>query len=261
MNNLNAKEAKAKEQKEAKAVKAKEQKEAKEAKAKEQKEAKEAKAKDKKEAKVVKDMEDDYTKDILRNGYYSFIKNCEDSRNRHRMVRLPNMPEDISENIAKNAIRNHDGEPNIKWAKAITINGKKVKGDLYSSNYPLDSQPEVKSFASDGPLTFGPKKKFGVLYCLDLTGAFDNDNLILWRINLTNDSPEWKCIKMNKKQSNDDQCIQGRRPRICWKTLYPQIAGHCVKVYEGSFEGIFEPLTPAPPTPEPTATAPTATAP
>jgi hypothetical protein len=177
MNNLNANQAKAvkatkaKEQKEAKAVKAKEQKEAKDAKAKEQKEAKEAK-----EAKAAKDMEDDYTEDILRDGYYSFKKYRDDSRKRHPMVRLPNMPEDISENITKFLIHIYGGDPNIKWAKAITINGKRVKGDLYSSNYPLDSQPEVKSFASDGPLTFGPKKKFGVLYCLDLTGAFDKNN-------------------------------------------------------------------------------------
>ena len=240
MDNLNDNEAKAVKATN-KAVKANEQKEAKEAKAKEQKEAKEAKA--------AKDMEDDYTEDNLRDGYNSYIKSREDSRKRHRMVRLPNMQEDISENIAKFIIRNHGGDPSMKWAKCIKIDGKRVKGDLYSSKYPLDSQPEVKSFTSDGPSTFGPTKKFVEMYFLDLRQAFNNDILILWRINLTNDSPEWKCIKMSEKQSNEDQCIQGRRPKICWKKLYPLIAGHCVKVYEGPFEGIFEPSTPVPTAP------------
>jgi hypothetical protein len=252
MNNLNAKQVKANEQKDAKEAKAKDKKDAEEVKA--------VKAKEQKETKAAKDMEDDYTEDILRNGYYSFKKYRDDSRKRHPMVRLPNIPEDISENITKFLLRKYGGDPSIKWAKCIKIDGKRVKGDLYSSKYSLDSQPEVKSFASDGPSTFGPTKKFVEMYFLDLRQAFDKNNLILWRINLTNDSPEWKCIKMNKKQSNDDQCIQGRRPHICWKTLYPQIAGHCVKVYEGSFEGIFEPLTPAltatATAPEPTATAP-----
>ena len=48
-----------------------------------------------------------------------------------------------------------------------------------------------------------------------------------------------KKIKMNETQTHEEQCAQGRRPHIAWKKLYPQISDHCVKVYEGSFEGIF----------------------
>ena len=68
-----------------------------------------------------------------------------------------------------------------------------------------------------------------------------NDIFILWRVNLTSESSEWKGIKMNKKQTFEEQCKEGRRPHIAWDKIYPQISDHCVKVYEGTFEGIFTP--------------------
>ena len=45
---------------------------------------------------------------------------------------------------------------------------------------------------------------------------------------------------MTKKQTFEEQCIQGRRPHINWEALYPQIKEHCEKVFEGSFDDIFK---------------------
>jgi hypothetical protein len=145
-------------------------------------------------------------------------------------IRHQNPPEDITENIAKFIIHNYD-DPSCKWSKGIGL-----KGDLFSSKYSLKS--EVKAFTSDGPSQFGPKKTFDMLYFLDLRKWIE-DQIILWRVNLTNESPEMKKLKINKTQTHQDQCSEGRRPRISWDKLYPQISDHCEKIFEGPFEDIF----------------------
>ena len=148
-------------------------------------------------------------------------------------IRHANPPEDITENIAKFIIQNYDNDPSVKWAKSI---GK--KGDIYSEKYPEDMQPEVKAFTSDGPSSFGPVKKFGVIYFLDLRGWM-SDSFILWKVHVTNDSPEWKNMKMNKTQTHEDQCDEGKRPRISWDNIYNQLGDLCVKIYDGTFDNIF----------------------
>ena len=103
--------------------------------------------------------------------------------------------------------------------------------------YPLSV--EVKAFASDGPTQFGPDKKFSVIYFLDMRKCNVN-RIVLWKVNLTNDSKEFKNIKINKTQTHSDQCQEGRRPRINWDSLYPQISEHCEKIYDGTFEEVFK---------------------
>ena len=183
--------------------------------------------------------DDKYTCDLLRNRFNryrdTYINDDEDIKATGLSIRHQNPPEDVTENIAKFIIQNFDNDPTCKWAKAI---GK--KGDLYSEKYKTDSPPEVKAFTSDGPSSFGPKKKFGVLYFLDMR-QWLSDKFILWRVNLSNESSEWKQIKMNKTNTHTEQCDAGRRPHISWDKIYPQISDQCVKVYEGSFEGIFTP--------------------
>lgn len=185
-------------------------------------------------------IQDKYTPIILRQRYY-FFKNAYIELSKlitttQLPIRHQNPPEDITENIAKFIIRNYDNDISCKWAKEIGLNG-----DLYSNKYDSKSLLEVKAFISDGPTQFGPKKKFSVLYFLDLRNWI-SDKIILWRVNLTNESAEIKQIKMNKMQTHENQCDQGRRPRITWDKLYPQISDHCVKIYEGTFENIFTPL-------------------
>ena len=65
---------------------------------------------------------------------------------------------------------------------------------------------------------------------------------MLYRIPLKRTSDEWKNIQINKKQTFDDQCTQGRRPRMSFANLQIQISDHCNKVYEGSFDEIFIPV-------------------
>jgi len=185
--------------------------------------------------------EDKYTEDILRRRYSRFKEGHDELSQIIESTGLPirhaNPPEDITENIAKFIIRNYDNDLSVKWAKSIG-----QKGDLCSDEYPATMPPEVKSFISDGPSSFGPAKKFGVLYFLDLR-RLTHDVFTLWKVQVTSDSPEWKQMKMNKTQTHEEQCEEGRRPRMSWDNIYKQLGELCVVVYEGSFDGIFTTAT------------------
>jgi hypothetical protein len=137
------------------------------------------------------------------------------------------LPEHISENIIKFVIINHLSDISCTWGCAV--------GDLYSNKL---KTIECKSFTSEGPTSFGPKQKWDVIYFLDARGWLD-DKLIVWQINLPNDHDIWENIEVGASQTKGGQGDEGRRPRINWSALYPQIEGHCTKVYEGTFEGIF----------------------
>ena len=152
-----------------------------------------------------------------------------------KLIRGINIPEDISENIVKFIIRNFDGGTACAWCKSIGMSG-----DLFLNGIMI----EVKAFGSDGPSSFGPRKKFDVIYFLDMRNWID-DVIILWKVNLSNESPQWKGLKMNKKEDNKTQSDRGVRPHIAWSKIYPQISEHCKKVYEGTFEGIFTPAVKA----------------
>jgi hypothetical protein len=180
-------------------------------------------------------IEDNFTEDVLRKCFNIYKYDYEEKQKIIEQTGLPIrhsiLTEEISENIAKFIIRNKEGDHTCKWGKAI-----KVSGDLYSEKY--SDTIEVKAFTSDGPTSFGPDKKFGVIYFLDMR-KWNQDIIILWKVNLTHNSHEFKNIKTNKNQTHQDQCAEGRRPRINWESLYPQISEHCEKIYEGTFDGIF----------------------
>lgn len=182
---------------------------------------------------------DSYTHDILRIRYTMYrdmyMSTAEIIKTTGLPIRHQNPPEDVTENIVKFLINTHENDPSCKWAKSIGLNG-----DLYSDKYPIDSPIEIKALTSDGPSSFGPNKKFGVIYFLDMR-LWLTDKFTLWRVNLTNDSPEWKQIKMNKLQTYEEQCEEGRRPHISWDNIHSQMPDKCSKVYEGTFEGIFTP--------------------
>lgn len=178
-------------------------------------------------------MDDKYSEATLREQYNdyknSYVKR-EQLKTNGVPIRHQNPPEDITENISKFIIRNYDNDPTCMWCKGVN-----KKGDLYSDKY---DTIEIKSFTSNGPSQFGPKKKFSILYFLDLRKWLEN-NIVLWRVNLQDDSNEFKNVKMNKTQTHSEQCEEGRRPHISWDKLYPQIKDFCVKIYDGSFEDIF----------------------
>lgn len=189
------------------------------------------------------DISDDkYSNIVLQRQYYiyrtSYIATDETIKKTNLPIRHQNPPEDVTENIAKFIIIKYDNDPSCKWAKGIQVNGVKLSGDLYSDKYDIKTPPEVKAFTSDGPSSFGPKKKFGVLYFLDMRDWLSN-KFILWKVNVSSDSSEWRNIKMNKTETNEEQCKQKRRPHISWENIYSQIPDKCVKVYDGTFEDIF----------------------
>ena len=145
-------------------------------------------------------------------------------------VRLPCIPEDISENIVKHIIRNKLNDKSSRWDCK--------KGDLESQK---EGKQECKCFTSNGPLSFTPSSDWDVIYFLDARDWL-NDIFKLYRISLKRTSTEWKNIKVSKTQTFEDQSKQGRRPRITWESLYPMIESFCSKVYEGTFANIFIPL-------------------
>lgn len=178
--------------------------------------------------------EDTYTKELLKEQYSLhklYVKGRIDTTTKIGVtVRLPSIPEDISENIVKQIIHNKLNDKTSRWDCK--------KGDLLSQK---EGKQECKCFTSDGPLSFTPSSEWDIIYFLDARDWL-SDNFILYRIPLKRTSIEWKNIKVNKLQTFDDQTKQCRRPRITWDSLHPQIGIYCSKVYEGTFDNIFTPL-------------------
>ena len=185
-------------------------------------------------------LNDKYTKDILTMRFQNFKNyyiNDKEVIDGGLPIRHQNTPEDITENITKFIIRKIENDNSCVWCKGVD---KKygLTGDLYSNKYDKTTPIEVKSFTSNGPSQFGPDKKFGVLYFLDLR-KWLNDEIVLWKVNLNYLSNEFKNIKVNKRQTLGEQLIESRRPHISWDNIYPQISNFCEKIYEGTFENIF----------------------
>jgi len=173
---------------------------------------------------------DKYTKEVLQE-QYNIHKNYvqtrkESSKKLEIKFRLPCIPEDISENIIKFIIHKN-GDKTSTWSCKT--------GDLLSD---IEGKQECKSFTSDGPISFTPSSDWDVIYFLDAQNWLQN-KFILYKVNLKRISDEFSNIKINKKQTLIEQCNQGRRPRINWNALYPQIQNYCNKIFDGTFEEIF----------------------
>jgi hypothetical protein len=190
--------------------------------------------------KIINDIEnekitdDTYTKELLKEQYNLhkvYVKGRIDTTKKIGVkVRLPSIPEDISENIIKQIIHNKLNDKTSRWDCK--------KGDLQSEK---EGKQECKCFTSDGPPSFTPSSDWDIIYFLDARNWL-NDKFILYRIPLKRTSTEWKNIKVSKTQTFEDQTKQGRRPRITWESLKPQIEKYCIKVYEGVFNDIFIPI-------------------
>jgi hypothetical protein len=177
---------------------------------------------------------DTYTEDVLRT-QFNLHKNYVSGRiasgkQLDIKFRLPSIPEDISENIIKFIIH-RSGDKTSNWNCG--------KGDLVSEK---EGKQECKCFTSDGPPSFTPSSDWDVIYFLDARKWLE-DKFICYKISLKKTSDEWKKIKVSKSQSFEDQCKQGRRPRITWESLYPQIQQYTSKIYEGTFDNIFTLIT------------------
>jgi hypothetical protein len=177
------------------------------------------------------ELENSYDSNVLKKQYEVhrkyYIERMHAKKKYNIDFRLPSIPEDISENIIKYIIHNKLGDITTTW------NCK--KGDLFSKK---EGVQECKCFTSDGPISFTPTSEWDVIYFLDARDWLKN-NFILYRINLKRTSSEWKKIKVNKKETFEEHCKQKRRPRLNWESLKLQVLSFCTKVYEGTFENIF----------------------
>ncbi len=189
--------------------------------------------------KMNKLKEDKYTSQILKEQFSIHkdyvLRRMQTTNELGLRVRLPSIPEDISENIIKFIIHN---KLNDKTSTRACNSGN--TGDLYSE---LEGKQECKCFTSDGPTSFTPSSEWDVIYFLDARNWLENI-FVLYKIPLKRTSNEWKNIKVSNSQTFEDQTKQGRRPRISWDGLLPQIKNYCVKVFEGTFEEIFIPVNP-----------------
>lgn len=165
--------------------------------------------------------EDLYTKNVLDKQYTIHkdyvLSRIESAKNLNVSFRLPAIPEDISENIVK-FILHKNGDTSSKW------NCK--KGDLLGN----EGVQECKCFTSDGPLSFTPSSDWDCIYFLDATKWLENNTFKLYKYPFKKSSDEWKNIKVNKTQTFENQCSQGRRPRITRDALYPQIKEKCILI-------------------------------
>jgi len=181
----------------------------------------------------IEETEDTYTKDLLKVQYdlhKAYVNGRINTTTKIGVkVRLPCIPEDISENIVKFILHK---------LKDTTSRWDCKKGDLQSEK---EGKQECKCFTSDGPPSFTPSSDWDVIYFLDARNWL-NDKFILYKVLLKRTSLEWKNIKVSKTQTFEDQTKQGRRPRITWESLHPQISSYCNKVYDGTFDDIFNPL-------------------
>ena len=175
--------------------------------------------------------EDTYTEKLLKEQYILHklyvLKRTVTTKKIGVTVRLPSIPEDISENIVKQIIRNKLNDKTSSWDCK--------KGDLHSQK---EGKQECKCFTSNGPISFTPSSEWDIIYFLDAR-SWLNNKFILYRIPLKRTSIEWKNIKVNKTETFENQIKQARRPRITWISLYPQIKLYCNKIYEGTFDNIF----------------------
>lgn len=175
---------------------------------------------------------DTYTKDILLSQYEIFKQfrqkrlEVKNSIKQKRSIRLPNVPEDISENIVKFIIRKK-GDDSASWAD---------KGDIQSS---FTGKIESKCFSSNGPISFSPTPNWSVIYFLDATQLFVNESIVCYKLAIPSDSDYWVNIKVNKKETFKDQQLKKRRPRISWSSLKPQLNEKLEIVFEGNFKDIF----------------------
>jgi len=152
---------------------------------------------------LLTDIKDTYTEDLLKEQYLihkSYVKGrIETTKKIGVKVRLPSIPEDISENIVKYIIINKQNDKTCIWNCKV--------GDLYST---IEGKLECKCFTSDGPPSFTPSSDWDVIYFLDARN-YINDRFILYRIPLKRTSEEWKKIKISKTQTFDDQTNEKRR--------------------------------------------------
>lgn len=139
-------------------------------------------------------------------------------------ARLPNFPEDVSENIVKFLLR-----------KIMNRDCNKAKvGDLVSDGKKI----EVKCFVSNGPSSFGPTEEFDELYFVDAR-KFKESFFEIYKVDLTSQSEAWNNIQVSKASTMLQQKNQKRRPRISFMEIRKQIPEFINLVYKGTLDELL----------------------
>lgn len=179
---------------------------------------------------------DPYTKDVLVEHlrlFQEYTSKTHELNQRYQTdIRTTNFPEHISENIVKFVIRHIEKDTSCVWAKSVN-----KPGDLYTSH----GIAEVKAFASNGPTTFGPHKKFSTLYFLDAR-EWKNDMFVVYKANVASTDPTWNALKISQHETFEHKMNKGQRPHIHWSSLSSQLKQmkKLHELYRGSLLGIFK---------------------
>lgn len=146
---------------------------------------------------------------------------------KNKKCRRINFPSEISENIVKFILLNI-------YNKKCTWDTK--CGDLlFDNKYKI----EVKSFTSDGPISFGPEENWDIIYFLDSRQYYD-DIYILYELKLKNTDDDWKNLKVSNVQSFYQQCVEKRRPRICFDKIFNNFQNKINIVFNGSIKSLLK---------------------
>ena len=145
-----------------------------------------------------------------------------------KKIRKTNFPSHISENIARFAFQHKYGDlPN--WDTPT--------GDLELYGEVLEVKGSINLFAG-GPPTFGPREGWNRIYFVDGVNTFEEEYTV-YEIRLANTDDDWKNVLVNKTETYQDHCDQGRRPRINFNELLDQLDdSHYDIIFSGPIEDL-----------------------
>jgi hypothetical protein len=155
---------------------------------------------------------------------YNLISSINDKLS-SKKIRNQNFPSEISENIAK-----------LSFFKKYKImpSWDTKNGDLTV----LNKKIEVKGFMSSGPSSFGPTENWDYIYFVDCL-KFKDKIFTVYEIKLSNKNIIWKNIKINKDDTYEKQCLQERRPRISFDSLYIQLNKYCNIIFQDHIDKLY----------------------
>lgn len=144
----------------------------------------------------------------------------------HKIIRSCNLPEDISENLAKFAIfKKYKKMPSWNCTGDLELNGKKL---------------EVKGFTSTGPTSFGPGTFFYRLYFVDATKIMEN-SFKVYEISLESSDSKFLNIMINKNETFEEIAKKNQRGKLrgsFYKVFKPQLKNNCKLIFSGTIENL-----------------------
>ena len=145
-----------------------------------------------------------------------------------RRCRKPPLPSEISENIAKFAIRQYHGHCPTWDTTCGDLEWTPVGSDIVR-------KIEVKGFMSVGPASFGPTEGWDQIYFVDALD-YKNKRFKVYEILLSNTDPRWRSVMINKKESFGEIASANQRGKLrgaFYKVFKPQLEEYCTLIFDG----------------------------